>query len=69
MINKEADATELFMSQKLKLDGDMGLAMEFGAALEDIDPKSVLSLAGGSGGGSSSGGSSGGSSGLNRTLF
>merc|ERR1719201_736575 len=36
MINKETDPTELFMTQKLKLDGDLGMAMEFGNVMESL---------------------------------
>merc|ERR1719247_4012942 len=36
LINKEVDPTELFMAQKLKLDGDLGMAMEFGNVMENL---------------------------------
>merc|ERR1719263_875528 len=41
MINKEADPTELFMTQKLKLDGDLGMAMEFGNVMESLTDDKV----------------------------
>mmetsp|Transcript_19035 Transcript_19035/g.30297 ORF Transcript_19035/g.30297 Transcript_19035/m.30297 type:complete len:120 (+) Transcript_19035:168-527(+) len=37
LINKEAEAAELFMSGKLKLDGDMGEAMKFQQVMEGFD--------------------------------
>jgi len=42
MITKESDAMELFMSQKLKLEGDMGLAMQFGEETENLTTELVL---------------------------
>merc|ERR1719263_1229790 len=41
LINKKADPTELFMTQKLKLEGDIGMAMEFGNLLESLTEKKV----------------------------
>merc|ERR1719263_1239274 len=41
MINKEADPTELFMTQKLKLDGDLGMAMEFGNVMESLTTEKI----------------------------
>merc|ERR1711939_986001 len=41
LINKKVDPTELFMTQKLKLEGDIGMAMEFGNLLESLTEKKV----------------------------
>merc|ERR1719474_1971921 len=38
MFKKEADPTELFMEQRLKFEGDMGVAMSFNSLTEDLDP-------------------------------
>eukprot|EP01084_Bolivina_argentea_P005322 10059_1 len=51
LMKKEAEAAELFMTKKLKLDGDMGEAMKFqsvmegmgeGINIDEIFPKSKL---------------------------
>merc|ERR1712224_790389 len=41
LINKKVDPTELFMTQKLKLEGDIGMAMEFGNLMESLNEKKV----------------------------
>merc|ERR1719204_2958463 len=43
LMTKTADPTELFMAQKLKIDGDMGAAMNFSSALEGVEiPANIM---------------------------
>merc|ERR1719263_981506 len=44
LINKKVDPTELFMTQKLKLEGDIGMAMEFGNLMESLTEKKVQDI-------------------------
>merc|ERR1719195_1492874 len=55
----EANATELFMNQSLKIDGDISVAMQFQSVADKLDPAMLDSVSAG-GGGSSGGGSSSG---------
>merc|ERR1719461_2104969 len=58
----EANSADLFMSQKLKIDGDLSVAMQFQSVADQLDPemlsKAAISMTSGGGGGGSSGGSS-----------
>jgi len=44
LINKKIDPTELFMTQKLKLEGDIGMAMEFGNLMESLTEKKIETI-------------------------
>merc|ERR1719386_695244 len=46
LINKKVDPTELFMTQKLKLEGDIGMAMEFGNLMESMAEEKVEEILG-----------------------
>merc|ERR1719361_3291531 len=39
LFKKEADPMQLFMEQRLQMDGDMGLAMQFQSVLEAVEGK------------------------------
>merc|ERR1712226_143129 len=44
LINKKIDPTELFITQKLKLEGDIGMAMEFGNLMESLTEKKIETI-------------------------
>ena len=45
LITKQKDAMELFMEQKMQIEGDMGLAMEFSAVFDEISAEDAVDAA------------------------